>query len=917
MSASVASNRDPEIQRLLDQALDDQKSSWTRGERIPVEDYLRQHPALQRDTEAMLDLIYQEYLIRQDQGETPRPDEFYARFPDLAESLMLQFGVDAAIPPTVELQDKRDPSNEEAHERLEAIVGYEILNVLGRGGMGIVYKARDQNLGRIVAIKTIAEGQYATSDQRERFQSEAHAVARLRHPNIIAIYAVGEQENRPYLSLEFAEGGSLAQRLADKPMAPREAAAQVEVLARAVHAAHQAGVVHRDLKPSNVLLTADGVPKVSDFGLAKLLDNDSGRTLSGQVMGTPSYIAPEQAEGHSKQVGPAADTYAMGAILYHALTGRPPFLGESAIETLKLVTSTEVVAPRRLRPDVPRDLDTICLKCLEKTPGKRYATALDLAEDLGRFQRGEPILPRRIGPIRRFSKWTKRHPWQTASAAIGLIAVSAIIGLTYRHNVQLSAEVKRTAAKAAEASRNYQEARNAIQAMLTKLNDRRLAGSPRLIELRRDLQEDALAFYNQILVQNDSNDPIVRADTARALLLKYALQHALGHGDQAENSVRRAVRLVEGLRSEQPDDIGYMVLQVDCLVKFAACLGDLNQRKQIINIGRQSVELAERVAKATPDDVGRQADLAMCHNNLGNSFLVSKNASEAMVHYQEATKIRRSIDRSKLPAVTLTLAQSLMNEGVVLWSQFPNPLEAEKRFQEAELELLSIPPDHRDEGGNAVITLGKLHVSWGGMLMQPLRRLEKSIARSDKGLQQIEPYLRIEPNDAEARAVCLKLHGNRGMALGGLGKHRESVVDWTHVVELSTQPVPPDYRIQLAIELIRAGELVRASAQVQLVQAAADLSGKDRYNLGAIFALCATAVRNDLNVPCDQRLRLVNSHISDALHWLRTAAKAGFFRDPAMRAEAKKDPDLEILRNHPEFRQLIEAPAPKPANKVK
>ena len=362
--------------------------------------------------------------------------------------------------------------------------------------MGVVYKARDLKLDRIVAIKTIAEGRHATPDQLDRFQAEAHAVARLRHPNIIAIHAIGEHENRPYLSLEFAEGGSLAQRLAEKPMAPREAAALVETLARAVHAAHQAGVVHRDLKPSNVLLTADGVPKVSDFGLAKLLDADSGHTVTGQPIGTPSYMAPEQAEGHSKHVGPAADTYALGAILYQALTGRPPFLGESTMETLKLVTSTEVVAPRRLRPDVPRDLETICLKCLEKSPPKRYATALELAEDLGRFQRGEPILARRIGPFRRFWKWTRRHPWQTTSAATVLIAASVFIGFIYWHNAQLRAEVKRTEAKAAEARRNYQEARSTIQ------NDARaIQRAPRspgrlgLKELGGAQIEDALAFY--------------------------------------------------------------------------------------------------------------------------------------------------------------------------------------------------------------------------------------------------------------------------------------------------------------------------------------------------------------------------------------------------------------------------------------
>ena len=372
-----------------------------------LEDYLARYPELvNRPAGLLVELVGAEYRIRRIWGDRPDMGEYLVRFSALAEILpeelrriddeiareYLGHGSDATTPPPVGAMARRPPDTSAG----PMIDGLELLGELGRGAMGIVYKARDQKLDRIVAIKTLAEGQFATQEQVERFQAEAHAIARLRHPNIIAIHAISEHENRPYLSLEFAEGGSLAQRLAEKPMAPREAAALVETLARAVHAAHQAGIIHRDLKPSNVLLTADGVPKVSDFGLAKLLDADSGRTLSGQVMGTPSYMAPEQAEGHSKQVGPAADIYALGAILYHALTGRPPFLGESPMETLKLVTSTEVVAPHLLRPDVPRDLETICLKCLEKEPHKRVRERGGPGGGLAAVRRG----PADHGPAR-------------------------------------------------------------------------------------------------------------------------------------------------------------------------------------------------------------------------------------------------------------------------------------------------------------------------------------------------------------------------------------------------------------------------------------------------------------------------------------------------------------------------------------
>jgi len=765
---------------------------------------------------------------------------------------------------------------------------------------------------RKVALKILRYGAHDDPGHRVRFEREAAAAAKCQHPNLVQIFEIGEHLGEFYLALEYVEGGTLAKAMAGVPQPPREAATLVEKLARAIDHVHGRGVVHRDLKPANVLLTKEGEPKITDFGLARL-DDSSTRTEVGTMLGTLAYMAPEQASSGPVDVGAPADIHAIGAILYEALTGRPPYRGDTAEKTLQKILFDEVVPPSILQPETPRDLEAICLKCLEKAPKHRYATAVELAEDLRRYLDGRPTIARPVRFWERSWRWCRRNPKlatvSTSLAATVLIAVAAFIGLTYRHNIQLRAEVKRTEAKAAESRRNYQEARKALQAMLARLHDRRLAGSPRLIELRRDLQGDALAFYDQILLQNDSKDPIVRADTARALLDACLLQRALGHGNQAETSVHRAVRLVEGLRSERPDDIEYMALQVDCLLKLAACLGDLNQQEQIIDIGRQSVELAERVAKATPDDMAHQEQLAMCHNNLGNAFEGSKNASEAMVHYQEATKIRKRIDPSKLPGVTLRLANSLMNEGVILWGQ--NPLQAEKRFQEAERLLLSIPLDHRDEGDNSVISLGSINMNWGGML-KTLRRFDESIARSDAGLKQVEPYLRIEPHDVEAREVCLKLHGNRGLALSWLGKHRESADDWTRVVELSTEPVPAGYRVRLAMELVQSGELVRALAQAQLVNATPDIASDDCYNLGCLYALEAAAVRKDPNVSPADRARLVGSHIADAMRWLKSAAVAGFFRDSAMRDHALKDTDLEILRDRPEFRRLIEPPAAKP-----
>jgi WD40 repeat protein len=301
--------------------------------------------------------------------------------------------------------------------------GYEMLGVLGRGGMGVVYKARQLGLNRSVALKMIAAGRLAGPDQLARFRAEAEAVARLQHPHIVQIYEIGAYEGVPYFSLEFVDGGSLDRKLAGSPQPAQQAAEWLESLARAAHYAHEQGIVHRDLKPANVLLTAEGQLKITDFGLAKQLDSDNGRTASGAIMGTPSYMAPEQATGRIRDIGPPTDVFALGAILYETLTGRPPFKGATVLDTLDQVLNQDPVPPSRLNPQAPPDLDTITLKCLEKSPERRYPTAAHLADDLHRFLNVEPILARPVGLRERLGKWARRRP-----AVAALLALVLLIG---------------------------------------------------------------------------------------------------------------------------------------------------------------------------------------------------------------------------------------------------------------------------------------------------------------------------------------------------------------------------------------------------------------------------------------------------------------------------------------------------------
>ncbi len=358
-----------------------------------------------------------------------------------------------------------DPKIHSTSAMLPTFDGYQVIDLVGRGGMGQVYRAKHLALGRTVAIKVMTH----EGDERllARFREEARAVAKLQHPNIAQLFETGTSSGRPFYSLEYADGGTLAQRWGGKPQDPLAAANTLECVARAIQHSHEHGVLHRDLKPGNILLTADGTPKVADFGLAKELAasanstaaSEPALTQTGEILGTPAYMPPEQASGIMANLTPAADVYSLGAMLYEALTGRPPFQAPDALQTLFLVLSTEAVPPRTLLPKLPRDLDTICLKCLEKTARKRYASAKELADDLHRWQVGEPILARTVGFIERASKWACRHKAGAALVAVSAILLLALVGFTIAQ-VVITAQLKTANEKLAANNIELEKAKN-------------------------------------------------------------------------------------------------------------------------------------------------------------------------------------------------------------------------------------------------------------------------------------------------------------------------------------------------------------------------------------------------------------------------------------------------------------------------
>ncbi len=325
---------------------------------------------------------------------------------------------------------------------------YDLLEELAGGGMGVVYRARQRSLGRIVAVKMIRAGHLAAADDIRRFQMEAAAAAQLQHPNIVTIHEVGACDGQHYFSMEYVEGRSLAELVREHPLPPLDAARHVQAVAEAIDFAHARGVLHRDLKPSNIMVGPDGQPRVTDFGLAKLLVEDATLTQTGAVLGSPGYMPPEQALGRAAEISVRSDVYALGGILYELITGRPPFRAATPLETLKLATDQEPVPPRRLNPRLPRDLETICLKCLEKDPARRYATARDLADELGRFRRDEAIRARPISPIEKLTRWCRRQPIVATSLAVSLVLLLAltVVSLTTAARVQREAD-RTTAAR--------------------------------------------------------------------------------------------------------------------------------------------------------------------------------------------------------------------------------------------------------------------------------------------------------------------------------------------------------------------------------------------------------------------------------------------------------------------------------------
>ena len=550
------------------------------------------------------ELIAHEYLIRHYWGDRPDTDEYEQRFRLSAKdiSTILSDAQDR-----IQQEGDHAPATRSSHvsdlESIPKVGGYEIVEELARGGMGVVYKARHVELNRVVAIKMIKSGTLADEAEVQRFRSESQAAARLDHPNVVPVYEVGEQGGRHYFSMGFVDGESLKEMLRDGPLAPRKAAEVAKSIAEAMAYAHQRGVVHRDLKPGNILIDAAGNPRITDFGLAKQTDADSELTTTGQILGTPSYMPPEQAAGNTSEAGPLSDVYSLGAVLYCMLTGRPPFQAASAVATLQQVLAQDPPTLKTLNSAIPKDLETICLKCLRREPARRYSSAQELADDLSRWLRGLPILARPVSRLEKAWLWARRRPAITGSIILMLLMAAVVTGLTI-----------------AERRRNLTKQ---IQTTVTALHSKRGVIQPSLRELEAFPEEMLHAELREQFSQAKDQD--------RRLCLAFALAHL---GD-----VRNEF-LVGSVREASPYEVDNFVAALSLsrndaisALKSTAVEAKTSQdwrhraRLAMLALHLEDTNLAADMCSARPDPTQRTLFISECSTWHGDVGRVLRSAA--------------------------------------------------------------------------------------------------------------------------------------------------------------------------------------------------------------------------------------------------------------------------------------------------
>jgi tetratricopeptide (TPR) repeat protein/tRNA A-37 threonylcarbamoyl transferase component Bud32 len=791
--------------------------------------------------------------------------------------------------------------------RLRYVGDYELLSVLGQGGMGVVYKARQISLNRDVALKMIRNSELATEDQIRRFQNEAEAVALFDHPGIVPIYEVGVHGDQRYFSMKLIDGAGLDKRLKPSPLQPRVAAKLVAEVAEAIHHAHQRGLLHRDLKPANILIDAEGHPHVTDFGLAKRMEGESGLTISGAIMGTPSYMAPEQALGRNSQVTTASDVYGLGGILYAALTGRDPFQGNSVLETLEKVRQSAPDPPTSLNKKVPRDLEVICLKCLEKDQRLRYASAKELADDLQRWLNGEPIVARPVNAAARAWMWCKRRPALAALAgALAAAIVGGMIGITWQWREAVfqrnAAVVAREAAEknAQLASTQATLALNTVQDLISEVQTN--LSFPGLSEVKMALLHTAqtrIEGVAAVYAKSTSKEATVMAiDMALANVYRQ-----LGQSGKAAVMLDRCLDIAKArVIIKENSDPSRMNL---ANVHAARALLDEELGRNIkaaLSENQEALRIYEDIDNHPStfplDKKIVRAGVAEMTTRVASDYYHQGDIEAARDGFQKAYDLRQELVRGSpndaqskqdLSYSTLALAAVSFLLG--------NPAQAEEYFrqtlQQREKRFTEKPndPQVRSELADVNYDIGVFKLKTGN-LAEARKRLEWSKELRAKLLDGDRGNAVFKDNLAD---ILYRL----GSLSDREGKQKMALESFETASKLGQQLVDQDPQndkrlMELMIELAHVGQIEKAAAIAGQLSTEPNLDNELRVQIARCYAQCARSA------PASHAA-LKEGFLLKAMEGLRAAVSNGF-RD---RVSLETEPDLDPLHSRSDFQALV------------
>jgi serine/threonine protein kinase len=858
--------------------------------------------------EQLLDEVLVGYLAAVDAGQRPDRRELAARHPELAAELDEYFLEQDKLERWAEplrsasqaacLDDMATGLDADGSGDLgprpapSAPDHYELLEPIARGGMGVVWKAKDRRLNRLVALKMLAADEGLSPDEAQRFRNEAEAAALLDHPHIVPIYEVGEHRGQAYLSMKLLDGGSLDGQLSRFVAAPREAARLLVPLARAIHHAHQRGVLHRDLKPGNVLLDGDGRPYVSDFGLAKRLGAGAlDLTQPGAVVGTPPYMAPEQATGRKGAVTTATDVYGLGALLYTLLTGRPPFRGDGVLETLEQVCGRPPEPPRKINPAIERDLELICLKCLEKEPHRRYASALALADELQRYLDGKPLSQTRpVGRPERLWRWCRRNPRLaalTAAVALCLVSVAVVSSAAY---FRVKAAGEQEHASRVRAEENLGVARDAV-AYFTRISEDPRLRAVGLERLRRDMWGKARDFYAQ-LARQQADDPRVEADRGRAFLQLGRLMDLLGSPAEALDSYRQAEEVFERLANDHPGVADYE----DGLAQALLEQGNLHQLARQYPQARGALDgalpIRRRLAREHPDVSAYQQGLARAYHQLARLYQVTDQTEQARDTYEEALRTfgHMAEEHPDQPIYRELRARTHLNLGTAYVNAKHSSVEQTvAHYREAETNYAAardlLDGLDRQHPGTAPYRslLAEVHHLLGSLYRRG-GRPDKALPAYEKSLAILGPLAGDHPDVPEYRFLLGSVRHAEGYAhllLHRLDQARASYEKAAGV----TDPLADHYDVAHYREE----------------------KGKLAYDRACLDGLSAAAVTKDTKLEPREREKRIEQYGHDAVEQLRKAWPVWLkdFKNPDPITQLNKEKDFDSLRTREDFRKLL------------